>query len=248
MHVLLIGDDPHFDEGLFQGLTDAGYAVDWVRDPVAASTAIDATWYEAVVMDLGFPYGVGLDLIDASRQAGNSVPIVSLITSNDPEICAHILDAGADDCIVKPFDVREVLARIRAVLRRRAGYAAARLGDGQMSLDLDSRTLWCHGVALDLSAREFTLMYALLERPGMILSRAQLEERIYGGDKEMESNALDVLIHAMRKRVGRSVIGNVRGVGWTLTLADTSTRERHDSQPVRARQSHAARAGAALPA
>ncbi|WP_109480921.1 response regulator transcription factor [Paraburkholderia sp. C35] len=248
MRVLLIADDPQCDEVLYHGLTDAGYAVDWVRDMSDASTAIDASWYEAIVLDLALPHGIGLDLLDASRQSGNSVPIVSLISCRDPETCARILDVGADHCIVKPFEVREVLARIRAVLRRQAGYGAARIGDEHISLDLDSRTLWRHGVVSDLSAREFALMHALLERPGMILSRAQLEERIYGGDKEVESNALDVLIHAMRKRFGRSLIDNVRGIGWTLARSQAAADKREEVQPVRARQSRAPRAECALEA
>lgn len=128
----------------------------------------------------------------------------------------HSLDIGADDCVLKRIEVRELLARIRAVLRRKAGYATSRIGCESLSLDLNKRLLSCNGVASSLSAREFALMHAFLERPGMILSRGQLEDRLYGWGKEVESNAVDVLIHTMRKKFGQSMIRNVRGIGWTV--------------------------------
>jgi two-component system OmpR family response regulator len=130
------------------------------------------------------------------------------------------LDAGADDCVVKPFDAHEILARVRAVLRRRAGYATSRIGAESLQLDLERRTLCVKGVASALSAREFALMHAFMERQGTIFSRSQLEERIYGWGREVESNAIDVLIHSMRKKFGQSLIRTIRGLGWTVMRAD----------------------------
>ncbi|WP_084675792.1 response regulator [Caballeronia insecticola] len=233
MRVLLVEDDLTVGQSLFKALKAVGYCVDWVRDAKAGGLAIDAAYYAVVLLDLGLLCGGGLDLLRASRESGNKVPVLTFTSCDDPETRVRSLDVGADDCVLKPFDVREVLARIRAVLRRQAGYATSRIGDESMSLDLDCRTLCRAGVAFTLSAREFALMHALLERPGAILTRAQLEERIYGWGREVESNALDVLIHSMRKRFGRSVIHNVRGLGWTATRPEASTPDHRNVRPHR---------------
>jgi two-component system OmpR family response regulator len=145
-----------------------------------------------------------------------------LTARDDVDTRVQGLDLGADDYIAKPFQVRELLARVRAVMRRKAGYAASRLGDDSLCLDLDKRTLNCRGVELPLTSREFALMLAFLERPGTILSREQLEEKLYGWGREIESNAIDVLIYSIRKKFGQSVIRNVRGIGWTVILDQDS--------------------------
>ncbi|SAK92244.1 two component transcriptional regulator [Caballeronia temeraria] len=227
MRVLLVKDDLQCGQHLFRELRNAGYNVDWVRDARAGSLAIGAAYYAVVLLDLSLMCGGALELLRRSRESGNKVPVLTFITSGDPQARVHSLDIGADDCMPKPFDVREVLARIRAVLRRQAGSATSRIGNKQVSLDLDHRTLRCNGVSSSLSAREFALMHALLERPEAILSRAQLEERIYGWGREIESNALDVLIHSMRKRFGRNLIENVRGIGWTARRAVGGSAHAH---------------------
>ena len=163
----------------------------------------------------------GIELLKTARGAGNTVPVLILTARDDLEARVQGLDVGADDYVLKPFDVPELMARMRAVLRRKAGYASSRLGDDALNLDLDKRTLCCNGVSSVLSAREFALMLAFLERPGTILSRDQLEDKLYGWGKEVESNAVDVLIHSVRKKFGQSVIRNVRGLGWTVMLGDT---------------------------
>jgi two-component system OmpR family response regulator len=231
MRILLVKDDLQVGQLLLRALKDEGYSVDWVRDARAGSLAIDGAYYAVVLLDLGLVCGGGLDLLRTSRGSGNKVPVLTFTKSSDPEARVHSLDIGADDCMLKPFDVREVLARIRAVLRRHAGYATSRIGDERIGLNLDHRTLLCNGTASPLSAREFALMHALFERPESILSRAQLEERIYGWGREVESNALDVLIHSMRKRFGRTLIQNVRGIGWTLRRDDASAREHRVTVP-----------------
>jgi DNA-binding response OmpR family regulator len=215
MRILLIEDDVQIGTSLMRALKDADYAVDWVRDGVAGSEAIAAASYTVVLLDLG---KTGIELLRDARAAGNAVPVLILTARDELDTRVQGLDVGADDYVLKPFDIPELLARIRAVLRRKAGYAVSRLGDESICLNLDERTLTCNGTAGPLSAREFALMLALLERPGMIFSRAQLEDRLYGWGKEVESNAVDVLIHSVRKKFGAGVIRNVRGLGWTVML------------------------------
>jgi two-component system OmpR family response regulator len=220
MRVLLVEDDLQIGQSLLRALKDADYSVDWVRDGIAGRDALANAEYTVVLLDLGLPGLSGIELLKASRAAGNAVPVLILTARDDLDSRVQGLDVGADDYLLKPFDVPELLARIRAVLRRKAGYASSRLGDDSLALDLDKRTLTCNGATTVLSAREFALMLAFLERPGTILSREQLEDRLYGWGKEVESNAVDVLIHSVRKKFGVSVIRNVRGLGWTVMLGD----------------------------
>jgi two-component system, OmpR family, response regulator len=233
MRVLLVEDDLHIGQNLFRALKGADYTVDWVRDGKSGKDAIGNAYYAVALLNLGLPGLCGIDLLRASRAAGNRVPVVLLSAHDDPETRARGLDTGADDFVLKPFDIRELLARIRAVLRRTAGYPTSRIGDESISLDLDTRTFFHHGVESSLSVREFALMHAFLERRGTILSRAQLEERVYGWGKEVESNAIDVLIHAMRKRYGPSLIRNVRGVGWTVMPSEASNGALRNVSPGR---------------
>ncbi|MFM0336312.1 response regulator transcription factor [Paraburkholderia fungorum] len=216
MRVLLVENDLQIGGNLLRALKDAGCFVDWVRDGNAASAAVTTAYYAVVLLDPGPSGAGGIDLLRSLRAAGNHVPVLVLTAQDDLETRVRSLDIGADDCVLKPVEVCELLARIRAVLRRKAGYATSRIGAASLSLDLHKRMLCCNGVASSLSAREFALMHAFLERPGMVLSRGQLEDRLYGWGKEVESNAIDVLIHAMRKKFGRSLIRNVRGAGWTV--------------------------------
>jgi two-component system, OmpR family, response regulator len=222
MRVLLVEDDVQIGQSLFCALKGADYTVDWVRDGKSGKDAIGNAYYAVALLNLGLPGICGIDLLKASRAAGNSVPVLLLSAHDDPETRARGLDTGADDFVLKPIDVRELLARIRAVLRRTAGYSTSRIGDESISLDLDKRTFFHNGVESSLSAREFALMHAFLERRGTVLSRSQLEERLYGWGKEVESNAIDVVIHAMRKKYGQSLIRNVRGVGWTVMPREAS--------------------------
>jgi two-component system OmpR family response regulator len=216
----MVEDDLQIGQNLFRALKEAHYTVDWIRHCNADNVAIGSTCYAAVLLDLGPSVVGGINMLKALRAAGNSVPVLSLTARDDPDTRARSLDVGADDCMLKPVDVRELLARLRAVLRRRAGCATSRIGDESLGLDLEKRTLYCNGVASALSAREFALMHSFLERPGAILSRQQLEDRIYGWGREVESNAVDVLIHSIRKRFGQSLIRNVRGLGWAVTCSN----------------------------
>jgi two-component system OmpR family response regulator len=212
MRLLLVEDDLPIGQSLLRALTDAGYGVEWVRDGVSGRAAIDAGEYTVVLLDLNLPGMNGLEVLRSARASGKEVPLLILTARDNVESRVHGLDLGADDYVLKPFEVSELLARVRAVLRRKAGYAASRLGDDTLCLDLNK------GIQSTLTAREFALMLAFFERPRTILSRNQLEDRLYGWDKEIEGNAIDVLIYSIRKKFGQSVIRNVRGIGWTVTL------------------------------
>ncbi|TWG84973.1 DNA-binding response OmpR family regulator [Cupriavidus gilardii J11] len=219
MRILLIEDDVQIGTRLLRALKEnMQCAVDWVRDGVAGQQAIEQGAYAIILLDLGLPRMSGTALLRWLRAAGNETPLLILTAHDDLDTRVQGLDAGADDFLQKPFEVPELLARMRAVLRRKAGYATSSLGDDSMRLNLDTRCLTYGGLTEPLSAREFALMLALLERPGTILSRAQLEQRIYGWGQEVESNAVDVLIYSVRKKFGAGVIRNVRGLGWTVLL------------------------------
>lgn len=216
MRLLLVEDDRMIGEALCVALKDAAYAVDWVRDGATASSALAHAEHQAVLLDLGLPGRDGLDLLRHLRQQGNTIPVIVVTARDGVEDRVKGLDYGADDYLVKPFDVNELLARLRAVIRRQGGQAAPVLSNGKVSLDPVTREARCGDVMQLLSAREFALLQALLLRPGAILTRGELEERIYGWNEEVESNAVDFLIHGVRRKLGASSIKNVRGAGWMV--------------------------------
>ena len=216
MRILLIEDDAMIGRSLSAALGREGMSVDWVRDGVDGAEAIKMGGHALVLLDLGLPGRDGLDLLREARRGGGRTPILILTARDSLEDRVAGLDLGADDYIAKPFETRELVARMRAVLRRQAGSAQSRLEAGEISLDLASFELAFRGVALILGAREFALMRALIERPGTILSRTQIEDKIYGWGEEVESNAVDALIHAIRKKFGKDIIRNVRGAGWLV--------------------------------
>ena len=197
-------------------LKDAAYAVDWVADGAAASNVLENGEHQAVLLDLGLPKRDGVEVLRRLRQSGNTVPVIVITARDGMEDRIKGLDFGADDYLVKPFDVNELLARLRAVIRRQGGQAAPVLSNGVVSLDPATRMAQRGSAAHVLSAREFALLHALILRPGAILTRAELEERIYGWNEEVESNAVDFLIHGVRKKLGADIIKNVRGAGWMV--------------------------------
>ena len=219
MRVLLVEDDPMIGAAICTALRDAAYAVDWVRDGPGAAAALAPGEHQAVLLDLGLPDGDGLDALRRLRASGSAVPVIIITARDGIDDRIEGLDIGADDYLPKPFDVNELLARLRAVLRRRGGQASPVLTNGTVSLDPATRVASCGDVVETLSAREFALLQALLVRPGAILSRADLESRIYGWNEEVESNAVDFLIHRVRRRLGADVIRNVRGAGWMVAKA-----------------------------
>ena len=219
MRILLVEDDRMIGEAVSTSLKDAAYAVDWVQDGAAASLALENDEHQAVLLDLGLPRRDGLEVLRRLRQGGSALPVIVITARDGVEDRIKGLDLGADDYLVKPFDVNELLARLRAVIRRRGGQAAPILGNGRVSLDPATREARSGAAVVLLSAREFALLQALLLRPGAILTRAELEERIYGWNEEVESNAVDFLIHGVRRKLGADVIRNVRGAGWLVDKA-----------------------------
>ncbi|WP_315918239.1 response regulator transcription factor [Mesorhizobium sp. SP-1A] len=216
MRVLVIEDDMMLGGALVQALDDAGMSADWVRDGHLGEEAASVGGHALVLLDIGLPGRSGLEILRSLRAAGDRRPIL-LITARD-ELDDRVagLDLGADDYLVKPFEVKELLARMRAVLRRHGGQAVSTLNTSEVELDLSSHEVKYRGKGEVLPAREFALIQALLERPGGILSRAQLEERLYGWGEEVESNAVDVLIHYVRRKFDKDIIRNVRGAGWMI--------------------------------
>ena len=216
MRILLIEDQPMIAEAVVVALKDAAYAVDWVRDGIAAEAALAQPEYQAVLLDLGLPRRDGLEVLRELRQQGHTVPVIIITARDAIEDRIAGLDLGADDYVVKPFDIHELLARMRAVIRRQGGQGSPVLSNGRLSLNPATHEAQCDEQLHRLSAREFALLHALLLRPGTILSRADLEEQIYGWNEEVESNAIDFLIHSVRRKLGADVIKNIRGAGWMV--------------------------------
>jgi two-component system OmpR family response regulator/two-component system response regulator QseB len=222
MRLLLVEDDRMIGESLQRTLRLEGFAVDWVRDATAADGTLASERFDLVLLDLGLPRGAGagpadgLDVLRALRARHDATPVIVLTARDARGDRVAGLDAGADDYLVKPFEFDELAARIRAVLRRHAGRAEPVLSQGGVTLDPAQRRVTLNGAPVLLSAREFAVLEALMARPGAVLSRAQLEDRLYGWGEEIESNAVSVYIHQLRKKLGAEFIKNVRGVGYFI--------------------------------
>jgi two-component system OmpR family response regulator len=218
MRVLLVEDDAMIGNAVLAALKDASYAVDWVRNGLTAIQTISCQHYDLVLLDLGLPGKDGLEVLSSIRAKDNPVPLLIITARDGVEDRIRGLDGGADDYVLKPFEMRELLARMRAVIRRKGGTTAPELSNGVVSLDPATREARVYDAEpVPLSNREFALLQALMIRPGAILSRSELEERIYGWGEEVESNAVEFLIHTLRKKLGSGVIKNVRGVGWMVS-------------------------------
>lgn len=216
MRVLLIEDDRMIGKAVQQALKDAAYAVDWVTDGETAIDAAGSDSYELAPLDLGLPKADGREVLRRLRTLGRRFPVIVVTARDGVDDRIDGLDLGADDYLVKPFEIRELLARMRAVLRREGSGPPLLLSNGQLSLDPATREASFLGETALLTAREFALLQALLARPGTVLSRSDLERQIYGWNEEVESNAIEYLIHTIRKKLGATVIRNVRGVGWIV--------------------------------
>ena len=216
MRFLLVEDDPMIGDTLRAALRMEGHAVDWVRDAAAAQSTLASERFDLVLLDLGLPQGNGLDVLRAARGRGDATPVIVLTARDGPGDRVAGLDAGADDYLVKPFDLDELGARIRAVLRRQAGRAAPVLSHAGVTLDPATRQVTRDGQPVLLSAREYAVLELLMQRPGAVLSRAQIEDRLYGWGEEIESNAVSVYVHQLRKKLGADYIRSTRGVGYFL--------------------------------
>lgn len=205
-------------EAICDALKDASYATDWVKNGQTALTTLVAQHYDLVLLDLGLPGKDGIDVLASLRARDNPVPVLVITARDGLDDRLRGLDAGADDYVLKPFAMVELLARMRAVWRRNNGHHAPLLGNGIVSLDPATRQAVVTGKpAIQLPHREFALLQALLTRPGAILSRGELEDRLYGWGNEVESNAVEFLIHALRRKLGSDIIKNVRGAGWMVS-------------------------------
>lgn len=216
MRILLAEDDPMIGGSLCKCLRGEGFTVDWVQDGRSAELALETTSYALVLLDLGLPKKDGLTVLHGWRQRDLTVPVLILTARDAVPDRVKGLDSGADDYLVKPFDLSELLARIRALLRRQAGRVRELVEIGGVRLDPAAHTVEYQGQPVALSAREFALLHALLEQPGVVLSREQLEEQLYGWGEEVESNTIEVHIHNLRRKLSPGVIRTVRGVGYRL--------------------------------
>lgn len=216
MRILLVEDDALLGDGLQAGLTHLGFQLDWVRDGIEALNAVFSQDYAAVVLDLGLPRMDGLSLLGRIRGGGSVVPVIILTSHDTKQDKLAGLDGGADDYVVKPVDLDELAARLRALIRRSSGRAAPQLVCGQVALDPAARRVWLRGEPMEVSARELAILEALMENAGRVMSRAQLEGAIYGWGEGAESNTVEVYVHYLRKKFGAEFIRTLRGVGYMI--------------------------------
>jgi two-component system, OmpR family, response regulator QseB len=214
MRVLVVEDDRMIAKGLHTALKQDGYAVDGVSDGASAAAALRSSRFDLVLLDLGLPERDGLDVLRELRSRGDATPVIIVTARDDVHNRIQGLDAGADDYIVKPFDLDEVAARMRSVLRRAAGRGDPYIRHRGISLDPVSHAVERDGEPVVLSAHEFAVLEALMQRPGAVLSRAQLEDRLYGWSEGIESNAIEVYVHGLRRKLGNDAIRTLRGVGY----------------------------------
>lgn len=218
MRLLLVEDDEMIGASLVRGLRDEGHVVDWVRDADSAATALadQRVDYSLALLDWLLPKRDGLWLLKMLRSTGNSMPVLMMTARDAVMDRVTGLDEGADDYLVKPFELVELKARVRSLLRRRADHVTNPLSHGELLVDCVTHTVRLRGQPVTLTAREFALVRALIERPGAVLSRAQLEAHLYGWGTAVDSNAVEFIIHGVRKKLGAEAIENVRAVGWRL--------------------------------
>ncbi len=216
MRLLLVEDDTLLGDGIRAGLAQEGYAVDWLQDGLQAKQAFATEAFDLVVLDLGLPRLSGVELLEGIRRAGNAVPVLILTARDTLADRIGGLDAGADDYLVKPFDLGELCARVRALLRRAHGRAEPLLRHGPLVLDPAAHTLTLEGEPVELPRREFIVLQMLLENAGNVVPRSRIEESLYGWSPEVESNTLEVYVHHLRRKLGADLIRTVRGVGYTI--------------------------------
>jgi two-component system response regulator QseB len=220
MRVLVAEDDPMIGRAVLSGLRASGYATDWVCDGVEAGLALSGGGYDAALLDLGLPRRDGLEILKALRREHKDLPVLIITARDAVQDRIAGLDSGADDYLVKPFSLDELLARMRAVIRRRAGRASPEIRYGALLVDPVRRTVIFRDRPVELSAREFALLEALLQEPGAVVSRARLEEAVYGWGEEVESNSVEVHLHNLRRKLAPELIRNLRGVGYRVTRID----------------------------
>mgnify|MGYP001591011079 CR=1 FL=1 len=217
MRILLVEDDHLLGDATQIGLINDGYTVDWFQDGVQAEAALKSSEFDGVVLDLGLPGKDGLSVLKSMRSKNNATPVIILTARDSIDDRVKGLDAGADDYLVKPFDLDELSARLRALVRRSMGRVDPIITIGSVSLNPASHEVLLNNTIVDLSQREFSLLQLLMENSGRVLSRSSLEEHIYGWNEDIESNALEVHIHHLRKKLGNAFIQTIRGVGYIIS-------------------------------
>jgi DNA-binding response OmpR family regulator len=216
MRILLVEDDPLLGDGIQKSLSLLGFTVDWVRDGKQGESALTAEEYAAAVLDIGLPQQDGLTLLDSVRNKGKLLPVLILTAREEKSDKLRGFGLGADDYVVKPIDMEELAARLRALIRRSAGHASPHLRIENVEIDPAARQAWHDGRPVELSAREFTLLELLMQNAGRVLTRAQLEQSIYGWSDSADSNTIEVFIHRLRKKLGSNFIQTLRGIGYTV--------------------------------
>ena len=216
MRVLIVEDDPLLGDALMAGLKQRGFEPDWVQDGREAQTALRVEPFAALILDLGLPGLTGLQLLRTERARGNKVPVLILTARDAVQDRIKGLDSGADDYVVKPMDLDELAARLRALVRRSKGDPAPLLHVGDVALDPAARLVTRDGQPIDLQPREFALLQELMLNAGRVLSREQLEERMYRWGEEVESNAVEVHVHHLRRKLGADTVKTIRGVGYVM--------------------------------
>lgn len=216
MRLLLVEDDDVLGDGLVAGLSMEGYSVDWLTDGQSATEALCNTSYEVIILDLGLPKMDGFEILKNLRGRKNQTPVLILTANDSLKNRVEGLDYGADDFVVKPFDLTEVCARLRALIRRMEGRAQSLLKHEGLVLDVAAHTVFYQGQSVDISHREFAILYFLLNNQGRVISRARLEESLYSWNCEVESNTIEVHIHHLRKKLDSKIIRTVRGVGYII--------------------------------
>ena len=218
MRLLVVEDDPMIGESMQRGLKKSGLAVDWVRDGKSAELALGNGVYDLMILDLGLPHKGGLELLSQLRQQGNDLPVLIVTARDAVDDKVAGLNCGADDYLVKPFDFNELNARVNAIMRRRTGRGNPVMIYGALTLDPIAHQVTNRGEPVGLSAKEFALLRALMAVPGAVLSRAELEEALYGWEEEVGSNAVEVHIHNLRNKLGSHAILNIRGAGYRVSM------------------------------
>ena len=216
MRILLVEDDPILGDGLAAGLRQSGFAVDWMKDGLAAELALKNENFDLMVLDLGLPRLSGQELLRRLRAQGKILPVLILTARDATADKISALDSGADDYLVKPIDLDELAARLRALSRRACGRATARIVHGKMELDPAGRSVVLDGRPVELSAMEFAVLHTLLEQTGRVMTRSQIETSIYEWSGEPDSNAIEVYIHHLRRKLGSELIKTLRGVGYMI--------------------------------
>lgn len=216
MRVLVVEDDPIIGDGLVQGLSLDSYAIDWVKNKADTETALSTNTYDFVILDIGLPDGSGLEVLTQLRRNRNDIPVLILTAYDELSDKIKGLDTGADDYLVKPFDLDELRARIRALSRRAKGSSSPIFKSGQITLDPSTHKVTLTGEQIKLGPKEFAILRVLMEKPGHVLSKTQIEDKLYGWDMEIESNTIEVHVHGIRKKLGKDAIKTIRHVGYLV--------------------------------